>query len=350
MKGVYDNVYIKRINYIIPGVNKKVSGFRVLTSELEKRVLGTVKHLPFKIPEGFLRFYTDVRERYWWREDVNLIQECQELLDSTLEGVPKDKVLSVRYGTLTRQFIEPATSTMILSSLGFSKEAVPYDTPNACLGMMNGVHSVANEIELQQSEYGVVIGFEDSRQVTLDTLEEIQRHYKNEREKKYLRENIPTLTLGSGALSILLGKDSGFCRIKGFYAMSDPSSAELCVGRYINGKLLMKTNPVDLQKKGVEIVRESVGRAMEYFDWDKVNLVVTHQVGKSHQKNVEENLRGVSEICDFVTFKEYGNMGSLSMPFTLKKAHENHLIKKGDRVLAVGFGSGLVTLIFGLEF
>jgi 3-oxoacyl-[acyl-carrier-protein] synthase-3 len=351
MHAVYNNVFIKRIDYIIPGVNKELSGTRVLTSEIEERAMSAISRTPFKVPDNFIRFYTNVMERYFWKDDVRLEEECRKLLGRCRdEKVDFSKIKLPIYAALTKEIIEPSTMIRIMKGFPFPKEAMPFDISNACLGMANAVVMIANAVNSGQTEQGLAIGFEDSRQVTLDTLKDLQEHYTANKDKQHLRLNTPSLTLGSGALSIVVGSDGGMCKIKGYVSLSDASCADLCIGRRHKDKILIQTKAEKLERNGVMIVKESVRRAMELFGWSRVNFAVTHQVGRSHQRNAEENLRDICDNCSYTTFEKYGNMGTLSMPFTLAKAYEEGLIKKGGRALAIGFGSGLVSCVLGLEF
>lgn len=342
MEGKYKDVFIQDIAYKIPKEEVK-------TSKLENQIMSILKNAPFKIPEEFLQFYTGVRTRFLWPEKVDPAKECQDLAKIVLQGINLHEINSLRYCTLTRHFMEPATIAAVMSGLNLSKEAEGYDITNACLGMANGIISVANDIELERTNFGLVLGCEDSRRVIHDTLEYLRAYYITAKEKGTLRVMIPTFTLGSGTMAIRLGKKTGKFKLKGYVSLNDVSCSELCVGTQKDGKLLMRTYAEALQKKGIPLVKETILRTMGYFEWDKINAIITHQVGKSHQSAVLKELENIAYLRDFITYEDLGNIGGISMPLTAMRAYESGKIKSGDKILLASFASGLFTNCMAVE-
>ena len=68
-----------------------------------------------------------------------------------------------------------------------------------------------------------------------------------------------------------------------------------------------------------------------------------------HRRKLYETL-GLDLAKDFSTFETLGNMGSVSLPATLAIAAQEGRVKQGDRVSLLGIGSGLNSLMLGLEW
>ena len=75
--------------------------------------------------------------------------------------------------------------------------------------------------------------------------------------------------------------------------------------------------------------------------------ILTHQVGLQHQKKLFEALNLDIEK-NFSTFETLGNTGSVALPISLCKAAEAEQLQSGDKILLLGIGSGLSTLMLGM--
>ena len=59
--------------------------------------------------------------------------------------------------SVSRDFVEPATSTAVHRLLDFGNRVMNFDISNACLGMMSGVLMLANMVELDQIRVGLAV-------------------------------------------------------------------------------------------------------------------------------------------------------------------------------------------------
>jgi len=343
MQGKYDSVFIDKIRYKLPPK-------AIESSRLSKIAIRVLKSAGFVVPEGFIYTYTGIESRRVWPKGTNLIKECQNLAEQCLEHKTREDFLSWRYCSLTKPFLEPATIAAVMSGISQSREAEGFDISNACLGIADGLVSVANDIELGRTNCGLVIGFEDSRRLILNTLQYLQAHYVEKRDKRDFREMVASLTLGSSAVAISLNREQGICSLVGFYGQNDVTNSHLCVGGFEGNRLLVRTNAPALQEEGIPLVRDTIRKGLEYVGWDKVNVVITHQVGKKHQEAVVQELSGIADNCNFTTYSELGNMGSNSMPITLAMAIEQGIIQQGYRVALLPFASGLFAKPIFVQF
>ncbi len=71
-------------------------------------------------------------------------------------------------------------------------------------------------------------------------------------------------------------------------------------------------------------------------------------MGRSHQRQLVERL-GLDPAKDFTTYEHLGNVGSVSLPITLAEAVRAGAVKTGDKIALLGIGSGLSSMMMGVE-
>ncbi|MBT6409252.1 MAG: 3-oxoacyl-ACP synthase III, partial [Nitrospina sp.] len=92
-------------------------------------------------------------------------------------------------------------------------------------------------------------------------------------------------------------------------------------------------------------------RTREVLGWtnEEVSRVFCHQVGKGHRKLMYENV-GLDPEKDFSTLEFLGNTGSASLPTTWAMGVEKNVLRAGDKAALLGIGSGLNSLMMGVEW
>lgn len=91
--------------------------------------------------------------------------------------------------------------------------------------------------------------------------------------------------------------------------------------------------------------------ASEVLGWsrDDVNHVFCHQVGRQVNEAFYREL-GLDFSKEFSIYQEYGNMISAALPAAFVMGAEKKGIQRGDKVVCTGFGSGLNSLFWGVEW
>ena len=155
------------------------------------------------------------------------------------------------------------------------------------------------------------------------------------------RDYLPTLTLGSGAVAMVLSHKSKaksrhqFC---GVTSLSATEHSKICLGTYD----WMRTDAPKLLAEGVALANQTWALSHEQFGWNEsqIKQYICHQVGATHLAAL---LKALSLHKDkaFLTYPEFGNMGSAALPFTLSKALEANAFQAGDTIALMGIGSGL---------
>lgn len=142
-------------------------------------------------------------------------------------------------------------------------------------------------------------------------------------------------TDGSGAEELIV--PAGGCRIpissetKKF--MEDESGSRTLENLYMDGPNVFLFS--------VEIVEKMYSQLIEKYQCsiDNIDLIVPHQANKHILDYVKKKLKIPSEKL-YVNMKNVGNTVSASIPIALKMAEEEDKLKKGDKVMLLGFGVG----------
>jgi len=140
----YNKVCVEAFGYEIPDT--------VVTSQnLEERVA----------PIRF-ELMTGIRERRFWADETSPSQASTKAAEKAIakSGIEKTDIECLLHTSVCRDFLEPATATLVHDSLGLPPTATIFDISNACLGFTNGIITLANMIELGQVKAGIVVGME----------------------------------------------------------------------------------------------------------------------------------------------------------------------------------------------
>ena len=345
----YTRVHIESIGYQLAPV--------VVTSdELEERIapLYESKHMAL----GQLEALTGIRERRWWEEKHSLAENATLAARSALSQskVAVSDLGAIVYTGVNRENFEPATACHVAAALGASGQTQVYDICNACLGMLNGMFDIANQIELGQIKAGLVVSCETAREINDIMIDRML----NDMSMDLFVKSMATLTGGSGAAAILL-TDGSFGsstshRLLGGVSLAAPEHYELCswglapaTGQDV--RELMVTDAPSVLKYGVELGAQTWQAFCTAMDWSSadVDKVICHQVGKANREIILNTI-GVSEEKDFSTYEFLGNMGTVSVPMTAALADERDFLHSGDRVAFLGIGSGLNCMMLGIEW
>jgi acyl-CoA:acyl-CoA alkyltransferase len=134
-------------------------------------------------------------------------------------------------------------------------------------------------------------------------------------------------------------------------ARTDSSANQLCQGDAAGMEgLEMLTEAEALLDAGIALAGGTWTAFCEALGWtdSTPDCFVCHQVGRTHQRRLFESL-GLDRSRDFTTFEYMGNVGSVSLPFTFHQAREAGRVRPGDKVALLGIGSGLSSVMLGVE-
>lgn len=343
---------MKFSNVVIESFGYDLSDKKVSSSDIETR-LGSL-YTKLKLPEGRLELMTGISERRMWEpgtkpSDLSTAAAKKCLAKSKIAASDVDLLI---HASVCRDFLEPATASVVHANLGLSRSAMIFDLSNACLGVINAIVVAGNMIESGQIKTALIVSGENGGPLLENTVDELLNNPTIDR--KNIKKYIANLTIGSAATAIMithkdLSPDSP--AVLGGAVETDSSANHLCRGDGNTHSLVMETDSEELLKYGVALGQSTWQKARAELGWENksVDFVLTHQVGTAHEKLSLESLE-LNKIKTFRTYPFLGNTGSSALPITLMMADEQGLINKGENIALLGIGSGLSSIMLGVKW
>jgi acyl-CoA:acyl-CoA alkyltransferase len=343
----YRSAYIRSIAHVLPE--------RVVTSlELEDRLAPAYQRLGFH--PGRIELMTGIRERRHFPAGTRPSAVAAQAAELALaeSGFDRGRIGALIFSSVCRDFMEPATASVVHAALGLPSSCGCFDLSNACLGFANAMLVAADMIELGRIESALIVAGEDGGPLVEATIKRLNEDAGINRKNSKL--SFASLTIGSGAAAMILSRE-GEHRLLGGVSLTDSSANHLCQGGMASGVPgaelgpLMQTDSEALMHAGVALAQQVWARTRETLGWsnDSVQRVFTHQVGVMHRKLLFEKLE-LDAAKDFPTVETLGNMGSVSLPISLDMGARQGVVKKGDNVALLGIGSGLVCQNLGVQW
>ena len=320
---------------VMLGVERVEAPEVVTSAELDDR-LGEV-YRQTRMRAGLLEGLVGIRERRRWRDDESFTDGAVAAGQAALaaSGVAPGEIGLLVNTSLSRRYLEPSTAVVIHDALGLPPSCQNFDVTNACLGFMNGMEIAAAMIDAGLIDHALVVDSEDSQPVQESTIKRLSAGNVTSRD---LMSEFAALTLGSGAVAVVLGRadqhPEGHRLVAGV-SRAATQHHELCVGD--NG--MMRTDLKGLLEAGLELSAGLWAEAADEFGWNAgISRYFVHQISQVHTDAICQRL-DIDPDRVPRTFPEFGNIGPASVVFTLAGDSQN--LTPGDRVLLMGIGSGL---------
>lgn len=321
----YRNVCVEAFGHELP---RKV----VTSASLEER-LATV-YARVNRSFGRLELMTGIRERRVWEEGTppSLPSTLAAEKAIAMAGIEKKDIECLLHTSVSRDFLEPATATVVHNALRLPSTATIFDISNACLGFVNGMVTLANMIELGQIKAGIVVACESGGRVTEATIRELLEDTGITRGK--LKAGLASLTMGSGSVSVVMTHSS--------ISRS---------GHRLLGGVVRNTNFQGIPRNGLHLAAETWEAFQRELGWteEQVDRVFTHQVSAVHDELLFDTLK-LDKAKGFFTVEYLGNIGSVSLPISLAIGIEQGRLKPRDKVAMMAAGIGLNSIMLGLEW
>ena len=347
---LFKNVCIEAFGYEIPD--------EIVSSEdIEKRLSPVYDRL--KLPEGRLEMMSGIKERRFWKNGTrpSEVSVCAAKKAIEKSGISRQDIGCLIHASVSRDFLEPATASVVHNALDLPCGCSLFDVSNACLGFLNSMTVLANMIELGQVNAGVIVSGECGKQLVETTINNIL--IDSDISRKKIKHYIASLTIGSGAVAVVMSHSSisktGH-KLLGGQARSNTRHNELCIGGIDadvahTGDVSMQTDSETLMINGIKLAKETWEETRSKLGWENsaMSRIFCHQVGSAHRKMLYETLK-LDIKKDFSTLEYLGNTGSASLPITMAIGIEKGLVKKDDNIAMLGIGSGLNCVMLGVKW
>ncbi len=310
-----------------------------LTSkEINERLKPTYERLG--IHTDVLGDIAGIHARRLWDEGIQASDVATEAARKALEdaGLEVGKIGLLVNTSVSRDFLEPSTASIVSGNLGVGEECVTFDIANACLGFINGMDVAARMIELGEIDYALVVDGETANLVYEKTLE---RMTAADVTAEDFRNELAALTLGCGAAAMVMARSElvpDAPRYRGGVTRSATEWNKLCRGNLDR----MLTDTRTLLIEGIKLAQKTFVAARQALGWavEELDQFVIHQVSRPHTAAFVKSF-GIDPAKVMTIFGEHGNIGPASVPIVLSKLKQLGKLKKGDRIALLGIGSGL---------
>jgi 3-oxoacyl-[acyl-carrier-protein] synthase III len=345
MKLRFNNVYFSTPVPFLPET--------IISSEqIEARLDSLYSKL--KLPHGRLELMTGIKERRMWEPGTKpsflSTQVGNKLIESL--GVDRSEIGLLTHSSVCRDFLEPATASVVHHGLGLDPNCMIFDLSNACLGVLSGMTLAAKMIESGAIKKALIVSGENGGPLIENTLNELLNDPTITR--KSIKKYIANLTIGSAAVAVLLSGEKNQQtphRLVGGSNLTDSEAHVLCQGDGDPQSLSMQTDSEKLLAAGIRLASNNINEFYQALEWTKadLNYAIGHQVGKAH----EEQTMSAMDLKDIETMTTYdflGNTGSAALPVTLAHLAANKEMNSGDKIALLGIGSGLTSIMLGAEW
>jgi 3-oxoacyl-[acyl-carrier-protein] synthase III len=309
---------------------------RVVTSDaLDARLADVYQRVGLR--PGMMQRLAGISERRWWNKGTTFADGAAMAGAKAMAeaGVQPGQIGIMINTSVSRAHLEPSTAVSVHHQLGLPSSCLNFDVTNACLGFVNGMQLASAMIDSGQVDYALIVNGEDAEELHEATISRLEERAAT---AKHVFDNFASLTLGSGAAAMVLGRTDAHPeghRYLGGATRAASQHNELCVGDMDD----MRTDSTGLMNAGIELTLDMWGESAAEFGWEHgISRYIIHQVSNVHTKAIAKVLDLDTDLIP-LTFPTRGNLGPAAIPLTLASIAGE--LSEGDRVLLMGIGSGL---------
>ena len=320
---------MEKINAIITGIGGYVPDYVLNNEELSRMVDTNDEWIMTRVGIKERRILTEegLGTSYMARK------AAKQLLKKT--GVDPDTIDAVIVSTSTADYAFPSTASIVIGKLGL-KNAFAFDFWAACCGFLYSFDVATSMIQSGRYKRIIVIGADKMSSVV---------DYKD-------RSTCPLF--GDGAAAVLVegtteqnigamdsyfradGKGLPFLHLKAGGSVCPPSHFTVdhrLHYLYQEGRTVFRYAVTNMSDDVLEILKRNNLKG-EDVDWvvpHEANLRIIEAVAKRAELNLDRVM---------INIDHYGNTSAATIPLALWD--NEHLLKKGDKIVFTAFGAGFV--------
>ena len=274
-----------------------------------------------------------VKQRYTASAEETVLELAVKASEKLLKKIDKNEIDFILFCTQSPDYHLPTTACILQDRLGLRKNIGALDFNLGCSGFVYGL-SIAKGLIATGAAQNILL-------VTAETY------------TKYLRKSDKSnrTIFGDGAAATLIQKDEAKENFQ-FILGTDGSGYDNLIVRNGGGR-----NRINKEDEAGNCLYMN-GQNIFIFTIEKIPALVKEILEKNnltknnvdyyifHQANAHI-LRRQREILDipeekfYINLEKYGNTVSSTIPIALKDALETGKIKRGQKIMLIGFGVGL---------
>lgn len=249
-------------------------------------------------------------------------------------GITAEELDLIILGSVTPDYFTPAGACVVQAALG-AVNAAAFDYNAACSGFITGLTIAKQFIENGMYKHVLV--------VCADVLTKATDYA--DRSTCILFGDaagaaVVSASEETGIIAVDIGADgTGATAITQLAYREDAEETEK---RVSHNKSSIWMAGQTVMKFAVKAMADASGRVLEKagLTYDDIALVIPHQ---ANYRIVDAAIKrmGITEDKVFLNLEKYGNTSASCIPSSLAQAVEEGRIKKGDKLILVGFGGGL---------
>ncbi len=272
----------------------------------------------------------------------DLAVEAGERLFSAY-SIPKDQVDFLVLCTQSPDFFLPATSCFVQDRLGLPLETGAFDFNMGCSGFIYGL-SIAKGLLLSKSAKNLLLIMSETYSKFVHPLDKSTRTIFGDGAAAVLlnQEDAANIgefvfgTDGSGAANLIVPAGGMACPRTGTTAKEETDSA---------GNVRSQNN---IYMNGPEIFAFTLRLVPQLFrktlhknqlTMDDIDYFIFHQASRYILETLRDKLE-IPEEKFCIDLEDTGNTVSATIPIALKRALDSGAVRKGSKVMLVGFGVG----------
>lgn len=310
-------------------------------------ILGTGSYVPEKIltnddlskmvdtSDEWITTRTGIKERRIAAPDQATSDLAVEAAAKAIEdaGIDKSEIDLVIVATMTPDHAAASSAAIVQHRLGLT--AAAFDLAAACTGFVYAYAAGYSFIKAGIYRKVLVIGVETMSSVI---------DWEDRNTCVLFGDGAGAVVMGEvetgGTLAMHLVADGS-----GAADLSVPSSGSrmpITKETIENKQIYLQMNGREIFKFAVRVFPETVENvlAQQNMTADEVNLFIPHQ---ANVRIIESIAKRFKQPMDkfYINLQKYGNTSAATIPLALDEAVKEGRVKKGDRIVATGFGGGL---------
>lgn len=254
-------------------------------------------------------------------------------------GILKDEIDLIICTTVTPDTLIPSTACYIQRELGMNG-CMAFDINCACSGFVYAMDMAQKYLASDSVRNVLIVSAEELSKVV---------NYTDRASCVLFGDGAAAAVIGASesSFSSFLGADgrgAEFLKSTSLHPVPNPFFGIKGVDPHIDeedkgylfqdGKEVYKF-AVSMMPQAVENVLEKAGLTV-----DDIDMIIPHQANIRIIQTAASKL-GADMDKFYVNIEKYGNTSSASIPIALTEAVETGAVKRGDRLVLVGFGAGL---------
>lgn len=262
-------------------------------------------------------------------------QAAKKALENS--GVAKEDIGFIIVATCSADHIMPSAACMLQKKLGLSEQVMAFDMNAACTGFVYAL-SVANAmLATRPDKLALVIGAEVFSKM-LDYTDRSTCILFGDGAGAVIAKHNPNAQFYE-SISSRGDVETEYIHIPGV-PFADHQEPSYC-----------KMNGQEVFKFAVESPVRSIKQVLSDLNYtiDEMDYILFHQANSRIISSISKRLK-IKEEQIYTNIEEYGNTSAASIPIMLDEMNQKGLLKKGMKLLLVGFGAGLTWGTIYLEW